>query len=341
MPASRRRQAALFTQTMCHAHVVFRRVRNLLLVMVGVWAVSRFRSQRAPRDEVSPMSLGEGLYGSTVTGTHSSRWRNWIALSAIALVTSVAFWQLMPGSVPRPELVPVDLGATTNNSEILLVGTNGDTSSGGRLIWTWDSDGRGGDVAYVTASLSGPRGEGALIFAGPVTHALGDCTNLGDPASLSAGLPNATSISILEEVRRLDVYSRADVSYLALRVDSGRNSPYVTCEIGPGLAVADPPGHRVYTPNLRAVIAGRPKYSDVFMPDLCVERVVFDATTSSESNCQGMEGSAWLWGSLSYLERVDETWRRELRLMLLGVLLGLIAQVLWELVNGRRNRRYI
>jgi hypothetical protein len=224
-------------------------------------------------------------------------------------------------------LVPLDQGATVSHGRVILVGLNGDEASDADLTWHWEATGGANDQARVEASIRGPSAPSALIFAGPAADALQGCTVNGETADADQGTPDM-QFNVSQDVESLDVYPKEKLKVLSLTTNTGIESPYVVCRVGEGLSSADPPEHRLYVPELVAFVDGvRSTLSDETTP-ICVSQKTDDSPF--EQACSGVASRAWLSDTTLSVTRDDEQWRRDFRLLLLGGLLGLGAQALWE-----------
>lgn len=239
------------------------------------------------------------------------------------------------------EIGSVDHGATVSHGRVILVGLGGNEDSTAGLSWRWEATDRANDSAEVVASITGPSAPSALIFAGPAAYAVNGCMVNGQSADLDQGTLD-TQFNVSRDVELLDVYSIDKLKVLRLTTNTGIESPYVTCEIGEGLSSSDPPEHQLYVPELVAFVDGTPSTQLDDSTSICVSQDADDS--ASESVCSGVASRAWLSDAMLSITRDDEQWRRDFRLLLLGGLLGLGAQAVWETLGsavrfmGRRRR---
>ena len=251
----------------------------------------------------------------------------WAVLTIIGVLGLTAYFVLLPGDLNNPEVLPTDMGAVDSHSRIFLFGTSGDDSSRARVQWASDSD---DDVSFM-ASIEGPEAVSALVFAGPVSALMKNCEVNARPVQLQPGFPGSEFDSQLRS-EALDSYSSANVAHLPMKTTSDAASPYVACEVSGGFSSSEPPSHLVYTPELVASVDG-------FVDDdplldsrsICVERSVAD--DSSDQVCANVTGRAEIGYQLQEIQRPREQSSRDLKLALLGLALGLIAQGVWELAG--------
>lgn len=254
----------------------------------------------------------------------------WPFVLAICMASIFIAIVLLPSEMKRPQLVPPDLGAVANHSRVYLLGLDGDDSSRATIRWTSDSD----DAIAFAASMWGHASDSVLIFAGPITSTIHDCTVNGRPAKLQEGPPGFEFDALLEQ-ETLDAYAPDRVLRLPLRTALGADSPYAACEVGAGLSSAEPPSHWIYTPELTIAVEGLEEDNFSAASNICVYRSVAD--NSSDQECADPNGRASVSDQLVELQRPREQWFRDLKLTLLGLLVGLVAQGAWDLLSRVRR----
>lgn len=284
---------------------------------------------RAAEDREQPVTEGDVLCAHQAPPTSEARLAWPVALS-LCIIAGLVALLLLPRELERPDLVPVDLGATANHSRVYLFGVSGDSSSRATLSWTSD---KANHIDFF-AAIESPVADSVLVFAGPITQTITDCTLDGEPTELHVGPPDAQFAGLME-LQAIAAYPDADVLHLQMRTSVGPTSPFVSCSVGDGLSSSAPPSHAVYTPELVVAVEGSPKGISEASRNICIERSVADYT--NERVCAEESGTASVADELVELERPRDQWQRDVKLTVLGLLLGLMAQGVWDLLSRVRR----